>query len=275
MRTDEFHYQSKDGLDLVARVQAPDEGIRGVIGLVHGLGEYGGRYLDIGRSFVDRGYAFVAGDLRGHGRSQGRRAFAPRLESFMDDFDRYLDRIRDRFPGKPVFLYAFSMGSPLTAVYLVERRPPVQGAVLASGVYTMPLSSKVKALSMIVPTMAVPNTLGPLREKVCHDVAVLDAYDADDLVYKKVTIGLAAIIAEAGRRALAHAAEIRAPLLIMHGDADVIADPEGSKQLAAAVTGDVTLKLWPGLYHFLNFEPGARDHLLPFVADWCDAHACI
>lgn len=268
----DFQYRSRDGLNLYARLQAPDGDVKGVIGLIHGLGEYGGRYCDVGRVFADRGYAFVAGDLRGHGLSQGRRAFAPRLDSFLDDFDRYIAAIRERFPGKPLFLYAFSMGSPLTAVYLAERQPHIAGAVLVSGVYMTPLPAKVRALSLIAPTMAVSNTLGPLREKVCHDVAVLDAYDADSLVYKKITIGLAVIIAEAGRTALAHAGEIRTPVLIMHGDADVVAAPEGSKQLAAAVTGDATLKLWPGLYHFLNFEPGAREHIFPFVTDWCDAH---
>ena len=278
MHRDEFRYLSKDNLNLYARVWMPDSGAKGVVALVHGLGEYGGRYVDIGQSFVDRGYAFVAGDLRGHGLSEGRRAFVSRLDDFMDDLDRYCDAIRLRFPDKPLFVYCFSMGSTVGAAYLIRRHPRLAGAILCSGGFMMPPAaaaaiSKVKALRHVVPTMAVSNGMGPNRLKVCHDVGVLNAYDADPLVYKKVTVGLAAVIGEANTEALPRAAEIQTPLLVMHGEDDVVALPEGSKRLAAGASGDVTLKLWPGLYHFIHHEPdGAKEQVLSFAADWLDAH---
>ena len=278
MHRDEFRYLTKDNLNLYARVWTPEGDVRGVVVLVHGLGEYGGRYLDVGQSFVDRGYVFVAGDLRGHGVSEGRRAFVSRLDNFMDDLDGYCGEIRAHFPGKPLFLYGFSMGSTLGAVYLIRRHPRLAGAILCSGGFVMPAAlaaamGKVKALRHIVPTMAVSNGMGATRGKVCHDVTVLDAYDADPLVYKKITVGLAAVIGEANAEALARAGEIQVPLLVMHGEDDIVAMPEGSKRLAARVPGDVTLKLWPGLYHFIHHEPdGAKERVLAFAADWLDAH---
>lgn len=277
MHRDEFRYRSKDSLNLYARVWTPDGDINGVVALVHGLGEYGGRYADIGQSFVDRGYAFVAGDLRGHGVSEGRRAFVSRLDDFMEDLDRYCDEVRAYFPGKPLFMYCFSMGSAIGAAYLVRRHPRLAGAILCSGGFAMPEASaaamsKVKVLRYLVPTMTVSNGMGAIRDKVCHDVSVLDAYDADPLVYKRITVGLAAVIGEANAEALARAGEIQVPLLVMHGQDDIIALPEGSKRLAAGVQGDVTLKLWPGLYHFIHHEPdGAKEQVLAFAADWVDA----
>jgi alpha-beta hydrolase superfamily lysophospholipase len=278
MHRDEFRYRSNDDLNLYARVWTPEGDVRGVVALVHGLGEYGGRYVDIGQSFVDRGYAFVAGDLRGHGVSEGRRAFVARLDDFMDDLDRYCGEIQAHFPGKPVFLYCFSMGSTITAAYLVRRHPRLAGAILCSGGFVMPAASaaamgKVRMLRHLVPTMAVSNGMGAIRDKVCHDVGVLDAYDADPLVYKRITVGLAAVIGEAGAETLAHAGEIQVPLLVMHGEDDVVALPEGSRRLAAGASGDVTLKLWPGLYHFIHHEPdGAKEQVLSFAADWLDVH---
>jgi alpha-beta hydrolase superfamily lysophospholipase len=278
MHRDEFRYRSKDNLNLYARVWTPEGDVRGVVALVHGLGEYGGRYVDIARGFVDRRYAFVAGDLRGHGVSEGRRAFVSHLDNFMDDLDRYCDEIRARFPGKPLFLYCFSMGSTLGAAYLIRRHPQLAGAILCSGGFVMPAASaaamgKVKVLRHLMPEVAVSNGMGPIRDKVCHDVAVLDTYDADPLVYKKITVGLAAVIGEANTEALARATEIQVPLLVMHGEDDVIALPEGSQRLAAVAPGDVTLKLWPGLYHFIHHEPdGAKERVLAFAADWLDKH---
>src|SRR5664280_1675224 len=279
MHSDEFRYRSKDGQNLYAHVWTPEGDVRGVVVLVHGLGEYGGRYVDIGQSFVDRGYAFVAGDLRGHGLSEGRRAFVARLDNFMDDLDGYCDEIRLRFPGKALFLYCFSMGSTIGAAYLIRRHPHLAGAILCSGGYLTPGASaaamgKLKAFRHVVPTMAVSNGMGPNRGKVCHDALVLDAYDADPLVYKKVTVGLAAVFVDANAEVLARAGEIQVPLLVMHGEDDVVAMPEGSKRLAAGVSGDVTLKLWPGLYHFIHHEPdGAKERVLAFAADWLDMHA--
>jgi alpha-beta hydrolase superfamily lysophospholipase len=278
MHRDEFRYHTRDGLNLFARTWAPDGEVKGVVALVHGLGEYGGRYMEIGSSFVDRGYVFVAGDLRGHGVSEGRRAFVTRLDNFMDDLDQYCDEIRQRFPSKPLFLYCFSMGSTIGAAYLIRRHPKLAGAILVSGGFFIPPASaaamgKVRALRLVVPTMAVRNGMGPNRGKVCHDVAVLDAYDADPLVYTKITVGLAAVFMDANVEILARAGEIQAPLLVMHGEDDIIALPEGSKRLAASASGDVTLKLWPGLYHFIHHEPdGAKEQVLAFAADWLDAH---
>jgi alpha-beta hydrolase superfamily lysophospholipase len=277
MKRDEFWYRTSDGLNLFARIWAPEGDAKGVVILVHGLGEYGGRYTTIGGSFVDRGYAFVAGDLRGHGVSEGRRAFVARLDDFMDDLDRYCAEVRWRFPGLPLFLYCFSMGSTLGAAYLIRRHPALAGAILLSGGFVIPPASaaamgKVKALRLVVPTLAIRNGMGPNRGKVCHDVTVLDAYDADPLVYKKITIGLTAVFLDANAEILARAGEIRVPLLVMHGEDDIVALPEGSKRLAAGVHGDVTLKLWPGLYHFIHHEPdGAKEQVLAFAADWLDA----
>jgi len=278
MHRDEFRYRSKDNLNLYARVWTPEGDVRGVVALVHGLGEYGGRYVDIGQSFVDRGYAFVAGDLRGHGVSEGRRAFVARLDDFMDDLDRYCGEVQAHFPGKPLFLYCFSMGSTITAAYLVRRHPQLAGAILCSGGFVMPPASaaamgKVRMLRHLVPTMGVSNGMGAIRDKVCHDVGVLDAYDTDPLVCKRITVGLAAVIGEAGAEALEGAGQIQVPLLVMHGEDDVVALPEGSKRLAAGASGDVTLKLWPGLYHFIHHEPdGAKEQVLGFAADWLDKH---
>jgi acylglycerol lipase len=277
VQTDEFHYRSSDNLNLYARIWAPAGRPKGVVILIHGLGEYGGRYEDVGQRFVDRGYVFVTGDLRGHGLSEGRRAFVPRLDMFMDDFDRYLGEVRERFPVLPLFTYSFSMGSSLSAAWLIRRNPKLAGAILCSGGYLLPESSrraiaKARALSLVVPTLVVPNGMGPNRDKVCHDVSVLDAYDADPLVYRKITIGLAVAIAEANRDALTRAAEVHVPVLVMHGADDIIALPEGSSRFAAGVKGDVTLKLWPGLYHFIHHEPdGAKEQVIDFAADWLDA----
>lgn len=71
-------------------------------------------------------------------------------------------------------------------------------------------------------------------------------------------------------RAFAHATEISASLLIMHGTGDRITSPRGSQEFAALVPGKSTLKLWDGLYHEVHNEP-EQDEVLAFMIDWIDA----
>lgn len=88
---------------------------------------------------------------------------------------------------------------------------------------------------------------------------VVKAYQRDPLVY------LGAVPAATGIAMITAIAEIeqqmeafRLPLLIVHGSADRLTNPEGSKQLyARAGSSDKTFKLYNGLYHEVLNEPGA------------------
>jgi len=77
---------------------------------------------------------------------------------------------------------------------------------------------KVKALRHLVSTMTVSNGMGAIRDKACHDVSMLDAYDVDPLVYKKITVGLVAVIGDANAEALTRAGEIRVPCCLTNDD---------------------------------------------------------
>jgi alpha-beta hydrolase superfamily lysophospholipase len=51
--------------------------------------------------------------------------------------------------------------------------------------------------------------------------------------------------------------EINLPILIMHGTADRLSDPEGSQMLYERLSSkDKTLKLYKGFYHEIFNEPG-------------------
>jgi alpha-beta hydrolase superfamily lysophospholipase len=67
------------------------------------------------------------------------------------------------------------------------------------------------------------------------------------------------------------ASGITLPILLLHGGADVMTSPEGSRFLHQHVSSsDKTLKIYPGLYHEIFNEP-ERAEVLADVLDWCDA----
>src|SRR5690606_1148928 len=69
----EMFWRAGDGLQLFAQSWEPAEEVKGVICLVHGLGEHSGRYRHWAELFNRSGYAVLATDLRGHGQSAGAR----------------------------------------------------------------------------------------------------------------------------------------------------------------------------------------------------------
>ncbi len=124
-------------------------------------------------------------------------------------------------------------------------------------------------LASLLPHLILSSGLKP--EDICRVRTVVEAYQKDPLVHDKASLSLARDALAAGRWALAHAAEFGPPLLLMQGSADRLVYPEGSRQFAQLVPGDVTLKIWDGLYHEIHNEPEKED-VLRFLVDWLDRH---
>ena len=70
---------------------------------------------------------------------------------------------------------------------------------------------------------------------------------------------------------LQHASEFPLPLLLMHGTADAIAFPSGSKEFAAALGGKAKLVLWDNLYHETHNEP-EKAEVFKTAIQWMDEH---
>lgn len=272
----EHHWETADRLSLYAQCWQPKQDSRAAICLVHGLGEHSGRYAHLARVFSDHGYSLMSYDLRGHGRSQGPRGFAPSFESLMQDMDLFLERCRERFPGKALFLYGHSLGGLLALNYVLRRKPPLAGVIVTSpGLRTALQEQRLKILlarflGAIIPRLALPSGLDP--QGISRDPEVVRRYVDDPLVHDRAAVGLGKSLLDAIDYAFEHAAEFSLPLLLMHGTEDRIAYPRGSQEFAAQVQGDCTFKLWEGMSHELHNEP-EKDEVFAFMLNWLSRRA--
>lgn len=66
--------------------------------------------------------------------------------------------------------------------------------------------------------------------------------------------------------------EVTMPFLVLHGEDDVVVDPEGSRLLhERASSRDKTLKLYPGMWHMLMAEPPADvERIYADVTSWLE-----
>ncbi|MEW5785873.1 MAG: lysophospholipase [Bacillota bacterium] len=271
MKHDQMFWQARDALQLFAQSWEPAGEVKGVICLVHGLGEHSSRYGHWVEMLDQADYAVLATDLRGHGKSEGARGHTPSFERYMDDLGLLLEEAARRFPEKPCFLYGHSMGGLLVANYVLRRRPRLAGVVITSPGLRTALEKQtgkvaaVRLLGAIAPGLNQPSGLDPAT--LSRDPAVVEAYRNDPLVHDRISLGMARGSLAAIRYAFAHASEFNLPLLIMHGAADQLVFAEGSSEFAGLVSGECTLKIWDQLYHELHNEP-EKDQVFAVLVEW-------
>jgi acylglycerol lipase len=254
----------------------PEGEPRGVLLIVHGLGEHSGRYGNVVNHFVPLGYAVYGIDHFGHGKSEGERVYVKRFDDYTNTLKVYFDMIREWQPDKSIFLVGHSMGGLIGAVYLLDHQAELAGAVLSGPAVKIPshvtpfILFMGKILSALIPRLGL---VGLEADGVSRDPSVVQAYVSDPLVHRgKMTARLAAEMLKAMQTITAQAARITLPILIVQGSADRLINPEGARMLYDGVSSvDKEIKIYDGFYHEVFNEP-ERDKVLHDVELWLEAH---
>lgn len=274
MTTKEFNWKVADGTNIYAKswiVENP----KGIICMVHGLGEHINRYAGVAAYFNAKGFVFIGNDHYGHGKSEGSRGHTPSYESLLSETDTLITRAKADFPDLPVYLYGHSMGGNIILNYLFKKEPKIAGVIATGPAIVIPnppsaaLLAIGKLMRRIYPKFTQPN--GLKLEYLSTDQAVIDAYQADELVHDKVTSVLGLALIEQGLWLLEDNRKTDIPLLLMHGADDEITSPEGTTELSKITEGDVTLKLWKGMVHEIHNEPNQKS-VFDFIMNWIENH---
>lgn len=232
---------------------APEVPLRGVVLLVHGLGEHIGRYEGLAQHLNDWGFAVRGYDQFGHGNTGGVRGCLPSDDRLLDDLTAMVDDTRARVPqGAPLILLGHSLGGLVAARFVGLGLRPVEALVLSSPALDPGLNLVQKLLLAVLPSIApnlcVGNGLDPAM--LSHDPAVVAAYKADPLVHNRVSGRLARFIADNGPAALVQAPEWTTPTLLLYAGADKLVNPAGSRAFAdAAPKAVVSAHGFDALYH--------------------------
>lgn len=262
-------------VDLCWRSWVP-EAPRAVVAIVHGLGEHGGRYAHVGEDLAGRGLAVYAVDLRGHGKSDGRRVHIDRIEDYDQDISALLALVEERHEGLPRVLLGHSMGGMLAMRHVLDHPAAVHGAIISSpGLAAHPelepsavVRLAARILSKLAPRVLIDS--GLKVESISRDPAVVEAYVADPLVSSKVSARWYTEILAAMADVRGRAGALRLPMLLMQSGEDRLVDPEATARWGASAPAEmVELVIWEGLYHEMLNEP-ENARVLDRVADWLE-----
>jgi alpha-beta hydrolase superfamily lysophospholipase len=263
------------GLELYYQCWRPEGTPKAVLPIVHGYGEHSGRYGNVVDWFVPRGYSVYAFDLRGHGRSPGKRGELEDFDDLRRDVRAFLDLVYKAEPGRAVFLVGHSMGGLIALNYVLHDPSGLAGIVASGPVLGQPGLSPFllwlcKVLSGVWPNLIMDSGLDATA--ISRDAAVGEAYVNDPLVHGKGSPSMVNEMMAAVDWTQAHAAELALPCLIVHGGADRLCAPQTSQVFIDNVTfADKERIEYEGYYHEVFNELG-KEQVFADIEAWLERH---
>ncbi|RME25575.1 MAG: alpha/beta hydrolase [Deltaproteobacteria bacterium] len=268
----EHSIRSADGTRLRLFQWTPPEPAGRDVLLVHGLAEHADRYHHVAAALNAAGHRATLVELRGHGRSEGRRGHVRRWQDYVDDVVAAA-----RFVRGEMFIVAHSMGG-LVVLDGLRGGPLREHAVAVAvsnpllGVAFDPPKVKEAAaglLSRLLPWLSLSNELDV--NLISRDKAVVAAYEADPLVFDTITPRWYTEMLGARKRVHAHAGRYDLPGLAMVGTGDGICDHRATVSLMERWGHpDHEVKRYEGLYHELFNEP-EKERVLADLVAWLGA----
>ncbi len=265
---------ASDGTALCGYHWAPQgeigqEGIpRGRVLLVHGLGEHLGRYQGVAEAFTAVGMEVAGVDLRGFGKSLGRRGHISQWQDYGRDLDQGLALLS---PG-PVLVFAHSMGGLVALDWLRTQRGESRvtalccSGPLVGNAATPPAWQHhlAKALGRLCPILPFPNGI-PL-EDLSSLGSEVERFRQDPLRIGTVTPRWYREMLTALDHAWDFIPQATLPMQLHIAEEERVISLPALRQLSQSWGGEIDTHSWPGSRHEIMHDLAQEDFLAKIAA---------
>ncbi|MCO4795205.1 MAG: alpha/beta fold hydrolase [Bacteriovoracaceae bacterium] len=252
----------KDGTEIHAEVKELGKPVW--IISTHGIGEHLGRHKYIQDLF---GFDFniCQYDLRGHGRSMGRRGYISDFGQYMEDLHEIIQFLKSKYKMERYALFGHSMGGLITCSYIQNyadkdfypertfvNAPPV-GFPGALGEL---IKFSTKGMWRNIVKLPLTVTLGGLVDLnyLSHDPLVKENYTADDLNIMKLHTKLLFEMVKCSKETFSRPLRPETPMYVTIGDMDKIVNFEACDKYFKLVEKAVHYQTFDEAYHELHNE---------------------
>lgn len=272
-------FESADGLKIFYRAFVAEKERAGLV-IVHGIGEHSGRYDNVVEKLILGNISVWAMDLRGHGKSEGRRGHILAFDDYINDVSAMVEVAkREMQEERKYFLLGHSMGG-LIALDLALRYPErINGVILSSP--SLGIAAKVpflkkamgKFMSSVAPGLTLSNGIDITR--LSHDKQVVRAYGDDPLVHDRVSARWFSEFMKVMEKVGNSAPQLKVPILMQLAGDDALTDVKASQKFFEGLTvDDKALYVYQRLYHEIyNESEELKSGPLQDLDDWIRAHA--
>ena len=303
MKREDFVFNGSGDVRLHGCVWMPENDVRAVLQITHGMTEHIGRYEKLAGKLTEKGIAVCGFDLRGHGLNESQMNIATMgkdgWEASLNDMHRIYSLFHGKYPDAPYFMLGFSLGSFLLREYISRHPKEMKGAIIA-GTGCQP-AFVLEIMKFIVSTQIAKNGFDdttdlvrklsfdtyndkfkPCRTRfdwLCSDEAQLDEYMNDDACRRDISSGLFhQLLSSMKRTGHQHACvgwNKEMPVLLMSGKDDPVGNMgKGVVQILHNMEKrgfkDVKLCLYEKARHdiFHEYENGTADKVTAEIVRW-------
>ncbi len=257
-----------DGVELFYRAWLPKGATTAVV-LCHRGHEHSGRLVDVAEAVTPPGTAAFAWDARGHGRSPGRRGFAPGFARMVQDLDDFVRGISARhgIALDSIVVVAHSVGGVVAATWVHDYAPRIRGLVLVTPAFRVRLY-----IPAAIPMLRLLHRLRPeavissyvKARMLTHDAVQATAYAGDPLISRDISNRILLEMHDTATRVVADAGAIRVPTLVLSAGHDWVVDLGVQKEFVASLGSVVKHHIvYPDMNHAVLHE---RNRHLPYAA---------
>jgi alpha-beta hydrolase superfamily lysophospholipase len=264
-----------DGAALPVRRWLPDDAPRAVIVALHGFNDYSRAFEQPATYWASRGIATYAFDQRGFGNAPNRGIWAGH-DTMVADAAAAIGLIRTRHPGRPVFVAGESMGGAIAMIAASQGMLKADGLILvAPALRGRPYLGVIPRAMLWLGARVIPwypLTGRGLRIQASDNIPMLRALGADPLIIKETRVDAIKGLVDSMDAAIASAAEIRIPSLVLYGARDELVPKKPTFDMIAALPPGISHR--PAVYrsgwHLLLRDLKAHivlDDILAWIAD--------
>jgi len=243
--------------------------VKACVVLLHGIAEHSGLYDRFAARLAKEGYAVLAVDHQGHGRSEGHRHYVDSIDEFLEDANTVLDMAKKEYPK--VFLFGHSLGGLLSLILSTRaNNQDILGMVLSAPSVGIDVDNNrimvfaITVLARVIPRFGVTSLE---MEKLVKSPKIREDFYKDPLQAQRglpcrTLHQILCAIPEARK------ANPKMPVLIVHGTDDDIIPIDSSRTLECV---QKTFHEVPGGFHDTFFEEDFEEHAKA-VIKWLDEH---
>lgn len=232
--------------------------------VVHGVGEHCDRHKYIIDLFNDR-YNICLFDLRGHGRSEGRRTYIEEFRYFYSDLYDVVNHLQTNYKMKKYSLFGHSMGALISAGFtkfyatpscypqkVALNAPPVSVGGPAAPIIKRTSKKVINFLCDLSFTIRLAGLVD--LDYLSHDPMVKQNYLADELVHKKPHSHLLLELVKASKYVFNGPLNYNCPVGCNVGSKDMVIDFPAAKRYFEKIETDANFNIIQGAYHEVHFE---------------------
>ncbi len=259
---DKKFLKMRDGAELY--VQIKESGSPVWIVATHGIGEHMGRHKYIPELF-GHDFNIFQYDLRGHGRSTGKRAYVNNFSDYMEDLKEIIRFLNDKYRMDRYVLFGHSMGALITCAFmqnfvedaryperLIVNAPPC-GADGLFGKVLKVLPSAVFNGACEIPYSFPIGGLVDLAH-LSHDPRTKDDYIRDELNSVKLQSKLIFELIKTAQETFARPIRSRCPSFATVGGSDRVVGTSYVIEYFTTVDKSFNFKVFDGAFHEMHNE---------------------